>query len=128
MWLRDQCVTWLFGWVSLILSHHPAKFKIHRSCESWDITLIFVMWPRYRNVTWLCWWGPLILSHHPAKFGVRRQELETMAFVISVPIPIPLPISIPMPRFQCQGSQMAKMLLHCKMLIVFADDFRLIFY
>ena len=60
-------------WVGLfILSHHPAKFGVHKPCECGDMTFLFVTWPRYRNVTWRCEWGPLILSHHPAKFGVHR--------------------------------------------------------
>ena len=29
-WPRCRSVTWLCGWNSLILSHHPAKFGIHR--------------------------------------------------------------------------------------------------
>ena len=31
-------VTWLCGWGSLILSHHTATFKVHRPCESGNIT------------------------------------------------------------------------------------------
>ena len=37
---RGWCITWLCGWGSLILSHHPAKFGIHRSCDSGDITSV----------------------------------------------------------------------------------------
>ena len=34
---RDRCVTGLWRWGSLILSHHSAKFGDHRPCESGDI-------------------------------------------------------------------------------------------
>ena len=37
-WPRDWCVTWLFGWGSLILSQHLAKFGLHRLCESRNTT------------------------------------------------------------------------------------------
>ena len=37
-WPLDWCVTWLCGWGPFILSHHPAKFGVHRPCESGDIT------------------------------------------------------------------------------------------
>ena len=37
-WLRDRCVTWHCRWGLLILSHHPAKFGIHRPCESGNVT------------------------------------------------------------------------------------------
>ena len=30
-WSRNQCVTWLCDWGSLILSHHTAKFGVHRT-------------------------------------------------------------------------------------------------
>ena len=36
--VHNWSVTWLCGWGSLILSHHPAKFGVHRLCESGDIT------------------------------------------------------------------------------------------
>ena len=34
----DRCFTWLCGWGLFILIHHPAKFGVHRPCESGDIT------------------------------------------------------------------------------------------
>ena len=37
-WPRTWCVTWLRRWGPLILSHHPAKFEVHRPCQSEDIT------------------------------------------------------------------------------------------
>ena len=43
-WSLHWSVTWLWGWGPFILSHHPAKFGIHRPCESGDITsLIYLM-------------------------------------------------------------------------------------
>ena len=40
-WPRDQYVTWLCEWDSLILSHHPAKFGVRRLCESGNITFFY---------------------------------------------------------------------------------------
>ena len=40
--------TWLCGCGSLILRHHPAKFGVHRSCESRDKTFLIchkTTWP-----------------------------------------------------------------------------------
>ena len=39
-WPRDQCVMWLYRWGPIILSHHPAKFGVHRPCESKDMTFL----------------------------------------------------------------------------------------
>ena len=60
------------GWGSLILSHHSARFGVHKPCESGDIASFIC-----HATTWLmcnlsCGWGSLILSHHPARFGVHR--------------------------------------------------------
>ena len=100
-WPLGQCVMWYCGWGPLILSHHPAKFGVHRPCESGNITslichvttwsmrlmtlrvgsphvkvemylLLLAPWPQCGSVTWLCGWGPLNLSDHPAKFRVHR--------------------------------------------------------
>ena len=72
MWSRCRGVMWLFGWGTFILSHHLAKFGVHRPCEIGDIKFLFVTWPWYWIVTWLCGWGPLILSHQAANFGFHR--------------------------------------------------------
>ena len=37
-WPRDRCVTWFCIWDPIILSHYPAKFGVHKPCESGDIT------------------------------------------------------------------------------------------
>ena len=71
-WPSGRCVTWLCGGGSLILSHHPPKFGVHRPCEIGDITFFICHVTTNRRVTWLCGWGPFILSHHSAKFGVHR--------------------------------------------------------
>ena len=77
-WPRIQCVTWICGWGSLILSYHTDKFGVHKSWENGDITFFIchvttiLKWPRYWSVKWFCEWGPLMLSHHPAKFGIHR--------------------------------------------------------
>ena len=73
-WLNNLSVTWLCGWGSLILSHHSAKFGVHRPCESesGDLTF-FICHPTTISkchVTFRL--GPLILSHHPAMFRVHR--------------------------------------------------------
>ena len=70
-WPLDWFVTWLCVWGPFILSHHRAKFGIHRPWKSGDMSLIFHV------TTWLmchvtCGWAFLILSHHPASFGVHR--------------------------------------------------------
>ena len=99
-WPSDQIVAWPCSWDFLILSYHPATFRVRRPCENWDITFFIC-----HVTTWLCWCGFFILSHQPAKFIARAiglMEMEIIAFIISVPIPIP------MPRFQCQGLQMFK--------------------
>ena len=70
-WPLDWSVTWLCGWGPFILSHHPAKFGIHRPCESRDITSLI-----YHVTTCLMYhvtfvWGSLILRYHPARFGAH---------------------------------------------------------
>ena len=82
-WPRDQCVMWLCRWGPLILSHYPAKFGVHRPCESGNIMFLFVTWPRYGSFTWICGWDCLTLSHHHAKFGVHRScDSGDMKFLI----------------------------------------------
>ena len=99
-WPHSWSVIWLCGWGSLILSHHPAKVRVHRSREGGDITFLIchvnvsrdfvggplivslvnveiqrfllVTRPQYWSVTWICGWVLLILSHYPAKFRVHR--------------------------------------------------------
>ena len=62
----------IVGGVPFILRHHPAKFGLHRPCESADTTFFwFVTWPRDWCATWLCRWVPLIVSYQPAEFGVH---------------------------------------------------------
>ena len=72
-WPLDRCFTWLCGRGLFILSHHPAKFGIHRLCESGDITSLIshvTTWLMYHVTFWV---GSLILSHHTAKLGVHRS-------------------------------------------------------
>ena len=57
-----------------MLSHHPAKFGAHRSCESGDVTFFIYHVTTLSNVTRLCRLNSLILSHHPAKFHVHRPQ------------------------------------------------------
>ena len=54
------------------LSHHSATFKVHRPCESGDITLFIYHATMILkgHVTLLV--GPLILSPNPARFGADR--------------------------------------------------------
>ena len=35
---HNRSVMRLCNWVSLVYSHHPVKFGVHRPCESGDIT------------------------------------------------------------------------------------------
>ena len=69
----DQSVTWLCGWCPFILSHHPAKFEIHRPWESWDITSLICHVTTRSMCHVTCGWGSLILSHHTTRFGVHRS-------------------------------------------------------
>ena len=71
-WPLDWSVKWLSGWGPFILSHHPARFGIHRSWESGDTTSLICHVTKCLICQVTCGWGPLILSHHPTKFGVRR--------------------------------------------------------
>ena len=73
-WPRDWCVKWLCGLSPLILSHHLAKFGVHRPCGSGDKRFLFVTWPRYRSITWLVGWGPLILNTTLLGFGVTGNN------------------------------------------------------
>ena len=81
-WLRGWCVTWLCRWGSLILSHHPAKFRLHRPCESGNINLICHVITVLKCRVTLCV-GPHIISHQPAKFGLHRPcESRDITFLI----------------------------------------------
>ena len=40
-WLHSWSIMWLCGWSPLILSHHPAKFGVHKPCERRD-TIFFI--------------------------------------------------------------------------------------
>ena len=71
-WPLEGCVTWLYWWGPLILSHHTAKFGSIVLVKMEIYRFLFVTWLQYWIVTWLCGWGPPILSDHPAKFGVHR--------------------------------------------------------
>ena len=52
-WLLDRSVTWLCGWGPFILSHHPAKFGIHRPWESGDVTSFNC----HVTTRWICYVG-----------------------------------------------------------------------
>ena len=41
MWLQNWSVTWLF-WDPVMQSKHPAKFAVHRSCESGNIPFFYL--------------------------------------------------------------------------------------
>ena len=57
--------------VPLILSHHPAKFGVHRPCESGDITFFIC---HVTSISKCHVTLPLILNHRPARFGVHRPN------------------------------------------------------
>ena len=57
----------------LILSHHPAKFGVHRPCKSEDITFFIYHMTTWSTCHMTFWVGCLILSHHPAKFGIHTH-------------------------------------------------------
>ena len=58
---RDRCVTGLWRWGSLILSHHSAKFGDHRPCESGDI-MFFIC---HVTTTSKCHVALWVASPHP---------------------------------------------------------------
>ena len=81
-WPRDRCVTWRCRWGFLILSYYPAKFGVHKPCESVNITF-FICHVIYWSVLWFCGWSLLILSYQLAKFGVHRPcESRDITFLI----------------------------------------------
>ena len=73
-WPLDRCFTWLCGWGPFVLSHHPAKFGVHRPRESGDITSLICHVTTGWYAMWLYGWGPSILSHQPAKFGIHMPS------------------------------------------------------
>ena len=60
-WLLDRSVTWLCGWGPFILSHHPAKFGIHRPWESGDVTSLIC----HVTTWWICYVTLWVGSLHP---------------------------------------------------------------
>ena len=84
-WQRDQCVTWLCGWGSLILTHHPAKFGVHKPCESGDITSFICHVTTISKCHMTFWMGS---SHpnNPTKFGVHGhcESGDIMFFICHV--------------------------------------------
>ena len=58
-WSLDQTVTWLFWWGPFILSHHPAKFGIHRPWESGDITSLICHMTTWSICYVILWVGSL---------------------------------------------------------------------
>ena len=70
-------------WGPFMLSKHPAKFGIHRPCESEDITFFICHVTTISNSHVTFVWGPLILSHYLAKLGIHRPcENEDITFFI----------------------------------------------
>ena len=98
-WPRGRCFTWLCRWDSIILSHYPGKFGVHRPCESGDITFFICHVTAISKCHVTLWVGSPQVTTLLILGSIGRIELEIMAFVISVPIPILIPVPIPMPRF-----------------------------
>ena len=95
IWSCDQRFFYQYGWVSLILSHHPAKFGEHRHCRRGDI-LIFKwehvvrrlydiisgfyyyksrscqIWLRGQRVKWHYGWVLPNINDYPANFGDQK--------------------------------------------------------
>ena len=99
MWPRGWCVTWVCRLGLFILSHHPAKFGVHRPCESGDITF-FVC-----HVTTLSKCHVILWVGFPHPNILNLMELEIMALVVSVQFQF---------QFQCRGLQMAFKTLICE--------------
>ena len=83
---RDQRIIWHYGWVSLIISYHSAKFGGHQPCGSGDILYLIFTWRQGHRVMWHYGWVSLIISVHPAKFGGHRRcaREEILFFVCDV--------------------------------------------
>ena len=77
-WPRGRCVTWICRWGPLILSHHPAKFGVHRPYENGNITFFIchVTAILKSHVTLCVYWevtNPLCLgSIGLVKVGIQR--------------------------------------------------------
>ena len=88
-------------------SHHPAKFWVHKPCESGDITFFICQVTTISKGHVALWVG----SSHPKSTpptplsmrSIGLTEQKIMVFIISVPISIPIPI--PMLKFPCRGLQ-----------------------
>ena len=71
-WPLDRSVTWLCGWGPFILSHHPAKFGIHRPWENEDIASLICHVINWSICHVTCGWSSFILSHQLTWFGIHR--------------------------------------------------------
>ena len=71
------------GGGSLVLSHELANLRIHRPCESGNITFFICHVTTILKSHVTLWVGPLILSHQQAMFGVHRPcESGYITFLI----------------------------------------------
>ena len=71
MWSRDGRIIWDYGWVSLIISHHPAKFASHWPGGRGDILFLIchlAICDNVSEVNLILWRGLLIISHHPTTY------------------------------------------------------------
>ena len=72
IWPRDHRVMCHYGWVSLIISLHPAKFGGNRLCAREEIFFFVCHMTSRQRVMWHYGWVPLVISDYPAKFGDHR--------------------------------------------------------
>ena len=67
-WLRNQRVTWHYGWVSLVINGSPANMVIIDLLEEEILHFQFVTWPRGQRIMWHEW-VLLIINHCPFESG-----------------------------------------------------------
>ena len=72
MWPRGQWVMWHYGWILIIISHHPAKLMATDVVQEKIFRFYFVMWLSGQRVTWHYRWFYLVISDYPAKFCDHR--------------------------------------------------------
>ena len=82
MWSRNQRVILHYVWVSLIISHHSAKFWGHRPSRRWDI----FMWPHLimgsegcphcKYLSYEVWWSQTLCKRRNFVFRLSHDVLQ----------------------------------------------------
>ena len=78
-WPHDWTITWLCGWIFLILSHHPAKFGVHTLDERRNIMSFICQVTTMSKCHVTLWVG----SPHPrplGSIGLAKVEIKRFGF------------------------------------------------